>query len=179
MLTTDKINCTVDFERDGKQFGNLELSFSDNHNAFARIPVPVVNIKNGSGPTLLLTAGNHGDEYEGQVILRRLIHELSATDIQSLFGRRSRLAVVGVERLVAAGTCRRSRKGAEDYFVFPDLQPRLQSRFCDYCDAELPINLDADNCPNCGGVLSSRVAVRSVSEGELFSMDETSKDDAG
>ena len=52
MLTTDKINCTVDFERDGKQFGNLELSFSDNHNAFARVPVPVVNIKNGPGPTL-------------------------------------------------------------------------------------------------------------------------------
>ena len=81
MLTTDKINCDLDFERDGKQFGNLELSFSDNEHAFAKIPVPVVNIKNGSGPTLLLSAGNHGDEYEGQVILRRLIHELSAEDI--------------------------------------------------------------------------------------------------
>jgi predicted deacylase len=81
MLTTNKINCTVDVERDGKQFGNLELSFSDNQNAFAKVPVPVVNIKNGPGPTLLLTAGNHGDEYEGQVILRRLIHEISATDI--------------------------------------------------------------------------------------------------
>ena len=81
MLTTDKINCDLDFERDGKQFGNLDLSFSDNANAFARIPVPVVCIKNGAGPTLLLSAGNHGDEYEGQVILRNLIHELSAEDI--------------------------------------------------------------------------------------------------
>ena len=81
MLTTDKIDCSLDFERDGKHFGNLDLSFSDNANAFARIPVPVVSIKNGSGPTLLLSAGNHGDEYEGQVILRSLIHELDAADI--------------------------------------------------------------------------------------------------
>ncbi len=43
---------------------------------------PLVCIKNGTGPTLLLSAGNHGDEYEGQVILRRLIHQLSADDIQ-------------------------------------------------------------------------------------------------
>ena len=77
MLTTDKIDCSLDFERNGKHFGNLELSFSDNQNAFAKIPVPVVSINNGQGPTLLLSAGNHGDEYEGQVILRRLIHDLS------------------------------------------------------------------------------------------------------
>ena len=44
MLTTDKINCSLDFERDGKHFGNLELSFSDNQNAFAKIPVPVVRM---------------------------------------------------------------------------------------------------------------------------------------
>ena len=81
MLTIDRINCTLDFEQDGKQFGNLELGFSDNQNAFAKIPVPLVCIKNGSGPTLLLSAGNHGDEYEGQVVLRRLIHQLSAQDI--------------------------------------------------------------------------------------------------
>ena len=82
MLTTDRINCSLDFDADGKHFGNLELSFSDNQNAFAKIPVPVVSIKNGQGPTLLLSAGNHGDEYEGQVILRRLIHELSPAQIQ-------------------------------------------------------------------------------------------------
>lgn len=71
----------LDFEQDGKHFGNLELGYSDNRHAFAKIPVPVVCIKNGSGPTLLLSAGNHGDEYEGQVILRRPIHQLSANDI--------------------------------------------------------------------------------------------------
>lgn len=49
MLTTDKINCSLDFERDGKHFGNLELSFSDNQNAFAKIPVAVVSLNNGQG----------------------------------------------------------------------------------------------------------------------------------
>ena len=82
MLTIDRIDCGLDFEQEGKQFGNIELGFSDNQNSFAKIPVPVVCIRHGSGPTLLLSAGNHGDEYEGQVILRRLVHELSAHDIQ-------------------------------------------------------------------------------------------------
>lgn len=82
MLTIDRINCGLDFEQDGKHFGNIELGFSDNRHAFAKIPVPLVCIKNGTGPTLLLSAGNHGDEYQGQVILRRLIHQLSADDVQ-------------------------------------------------------------------------------------------------
>jgi len=82
MLTIDRIDCTLDFERDGKQFGDIELGYSDNRHAFAKIPVPVVCIKHGTGPTLLLAAGNHGDEYEGQVILRRLIHRLEAEQVQ-------------------------------------------------------------------------------------------------
>lgn len=81
MISTDSISCELDFELDGKHFGNLELRFSDNRHAFDKIPIPVVCIKNGNGPTLLLSAGNHGDEYEGQVILRRLIHQLSPADI--------------------------------------------------------------------------------------------------
>jgi predicted deacylase len=81
MISTDRIYCDLDFGIDCKQFGNIELSFSNNKHAFDKIPVPVVTIKSGTGPTLLLSAGNHGDEYEGQVILRRLIHELAPADI--------------------------------------------------------------------------------------------------
>ena len=81
MLTIDRLDCSLDFEQDGKHFGNIELGYSDNRHAFASIPVPVVCIRNGTGPTLLLAAGNHGDEYEGQVILRRLAHQVDARDI--------------------------------------------------------------------------------------------------
>jgi len=82
MISIDYLNCDLDYERDGKQFGNIDLGYSNNENAFGKIPVPIVCIKNGAGPTLLLSAGNHGDEYEGQVILRRLIHETEASDIK-------------------------------------------------------------------------------------------------
>lgn len=82
MLTIDRLDCTLDFEQDGKHFGNIELGFSDNRHAFSKIPVPVISIKHGQGPTLLLSAGNHGDEYEGQVVLRRLAHQLAAQEIQ-------------------------------------------------------------------------------------------------
>jgi predicted deacylase len=82
MNAIDNIQCDLDFEANGKQIGSIDLSFSDNQHAFNKIPIPIVVIKNGEGPTLLLSAGNHGDEYEGQVILRRLIHDLSADSIQ-------------------------------------------------------------------------------------------------
>ncbi len=81
MNAIDSIRCDLDFDLEGKQFGSIDLRFSDNEHAFDTIPVPVVTIKNGDGPTLLLSAANHGNEYEGQVILRRLIHELETADI--------------------------------------------------------------------------------------------------
>ena len=72
-----QIECGIDFERPGLQISYLHLSHSDNEHALSVIPVPVAQIANGDGPTVLLTAGTHGDEYEGQVILRRMIRELA------------------------------------------------------------------------------------------------------
>ena len=81
MMRTKNISCELDFDSDGKRLGNLNLKYSDNEHAFDTIPIPVAVIKNGDGPTVLLIAGNHGDEYEGQVILRRMIHELESEQI--------------------------------------------------------------------------------------------------
>jgi predicted deacylase len=41
-----------------------------------------VEIKNGSGPTAFLMSGNHGDEYEGQVALCKLVRELTPERVQ-------------------------------------------------------------------------------------------------
>jgi len=82
MIVTQDISCELDLEGDGKRFGSLDLGFSDNRHAFDKIPIPVIVIRNGAGPSVLLTAGTHGDEYEGQVILRRLIHELNPAEIR-------------------------------------------------------------------------------------------------
>ncbi len=79
--STATIACDIDFDRPGKQVSCLRLDHSDNEHAFGTIPIPIAVIAGGQGPTVLLTAGNHGDEYEGQVILRRLIQETGPDDI--------------------------------------------------------------------------------------------------
>ncbi|MBZ0124355.1 MAG: succinylglutamate desuccinylase/aspartoacylase family protein [Roseovarius sp.] len=74
--------CTdFDFDAPGKRRGFIDVSFSDNENAFSSIRVPVGIVAGGSGPTVLLTAGNHGDEYEGQAILHQLMHQLNPQDV--------------------------------------------------------------------------------------------------
>ncbi len=75
------IESEVDFERDGKQHGFLRLPYSVHRSAYGWLPIPIVCIKNGSGPSVLLMAGNHGDEYEGQIALCNLIQRLEAGDI--------------------------------------------------------------------------------------------------
>ena len=81
MKYTNALACRLDLEASGKRHGFLELLHSDNANAFGVIPVPIAVIVGGKGPTIVLTAGNHGNEYEGQVILRRLYAETEASQI--------------------------------------------------------------------------------------------------
>ena len=67
------VSCEFDFDAPGKRFGAVQLLFSDNENAGRTHPVPIVVIANGSGSTVLLCAGTHGNEDEGQLVLRRLV----------------------------------------------------------------------------------------------------------
>ena len=72
----------VDYEKDGKQNGWLQLPHSVTRSAYGNVSIPLTVIKNGKGPTAFLMAGNHGDEYEGQVALCKLIQSLEPHDIQ-------------------------------------------------------------------------------------------------
>ncbi|MEZ0167847.1 succinylglutamate desuccinylase/aspartoacylase family protein [Microvirga sp. TS319] len=81
MPTTSRIWTTVDFEQDGRQSDYLRLPFSSDISAYGWLPIPLLCIRNGSGPTILLTAGNHGDEYEGQIALIRLAQEIAPSDV--------------------------------------------------------------------------------------------------
>lgn len=76
------IGSDIDFEKQGKQTGYLRLPHSVHRSAYGRILIPIVMIHNGEGPTTLLMAGNHGDEYEAQIALSKLCRELDVTDIQ-------------------------------------------------------------------------------------------------
>ena len=82
MLSLGSVQTDFDFDSLGKRSGFIELTHSDNDHAFSTIRLPVGVINGGNGPTVLLSAGNHGDEYEGQVILHRLMQEFSAEDVQ-------------------------------------------------------------------------------------------------
>jgi predicted deacylase len=72
----------IDYERNGKQVGWLHLPHSVTRSAYGVIALPIAVIKNGRGPTVFLMAGNHGDEYEGQIALAKLIRTLKPGDVK-------------------------------------------------------------------------------------------------
>jgi len=82
MLQKSRITSEVDFEQDGKHQGSLRLPHSVHRSAYGWIAIPIVVIKNGRGPNVLLTAGNHGDEYEGQLALMKLCQQLKPADVR-------------------------------------------------------------------------------------------------
>ncbi len=81
-MTDTQITSEVDFNADGKQGGYLRVPHSVHRSAYGWIPVPITVIKNGDGPTLVITAGVHGDEYEGQIAVANLARGLKAHDIR-------------------------------------------------------------------------------------------------
>ncbi|MGB3313040.1 MAG: succinylglutamate desuccinylase/aspartoacylase family protein [Albidovulum sp.] len=81
MLSFGPVRTDMDFDSPGKRAGFVDVAHSDNRLAFSSIRLPVGVIRGGAGPTVLLTAGNHGDEYEGQAILHRLMQGLAPEDV--------------------------------------------------------------------------------------------------
>lgn len=72
----------IDYDQDGKQVDWLHLPHSVTRSAYGTIAIPIAVVRNGPGPTVFLMAGNHGDEYEGQIVLAKLVRELEPDQIQ-------------------------------------------------------------------------------------------------
>ena len=72
----------IDYEREGKQVDWLNLPHSVTRSAYGAIAIPITVIRNGPGPTVFLMAGNHGDEYEGQIVLSKLVRALEPEHIK-------------------------------------------------------------------------------------------------
>lgn len=79
---TSRISTDVDYERTGKQWGHLHVPNSTNESAYGTLLIPICVIKHGKGPTLLMTGGVHGDEYEGPLAIMKLARRLHHEDIQ-------------------------------------------------------------------------------------------------
>ena len=75
------ISCALDLSAAGKRSGHFDLEHSDNRHAFSTIRSPLGVIRGGDGPVALVCGGNHGDEYEGQIIARRLYERLAPEDL--------------------------------------------------------------------------------------------------
>jgi N-alpha-acetyl-L-2,4-diaminobutyrate deacetylase len=71
-----QIHSTVDFDRPGSQQGHLSVPYSYNLGGWANLLIPIAAVNHGSGPTALVMAGNHGDEYPGQVAILRLMRQI-------------------------------------------------------------------------------------------------------
>ncbi len=82
MQTKTLIQSEVDLDGSGVQGGYLRVPHSVHRSAYGWIPVPIISLKNGDGPVVLLLGGNHGDEFEGQVALSRLTTMLDVDRIR-------------------------------------------------------------------------------------------------
>jgi predicted deacylase len=81
-MTGALITAEVDFDAEGKQSGYLRVPHSTHRSAYGWLPVPITVIRNGDGPTLVISAGVHGDEFEGQIAVANLARELDVAEIR-------------------------------------------------------------------------------------------------
>ncbi len=69
--------------RDGEVVhGTYQLPFSTNTGGWSNLVIPVTTVANGDGPTVLLLAGNHGDEHEAELILLDLASSVEAARVR-------------------------------------------------------------------------------------------------
>jgi predicted deacylase len=81
-MTGALITAEVDFDAEGKQSGYLRVPHSTHRSAYGWLPVPITVVRNGDGPTLVISAGVHGDEFEGQIAVANLARELDVAEIR-------------------------------------------------------------------------------------------------
>lgn len=81
-MSKSQIWSDVDFDKEGVQNGFLRLPTSRHESAYGSILIPVASIRNGGGPRVIVVAGNHGDEYEGQIVVMNLMRTLRHDEVR-------------------------------------------------------------------------------------------------
>ena len=90
---------TPDLTAQGKTLGYLAMPFSTDRSPYYQVQVPWCRLRHGSGARVLLLAGNHGDEYEGELTLARLMRRLRPEQVQ---GEITILPLANVPAVMAA-----------------------------------------------------------------------------
>jgi predicted deacylase len=89
---------TIDLDKPGKQVGFVMIPHSPHDDAWGVTRLPIAVIGNGSGPTVIVEGGNHGDEYEGPITICELIRDLEPGEVN---GRLILLPAINVEAVMA------------------------------------------------------------------------------
>ena len=77
-----RLTAEIDFDSRWQTAAGLSgCPYSVHRSAYGWIPIPVACSQERRRPAVLLMAGNHGDEYEGQVALGKLIRSLEAEEV--------------------------------------------------------------------------------------------------
>ena len=92
----------LDYEAPGKRHGLLRVPQVRDDSGWGVVQIPLCVIRNGRGPTLLLTGGTHGDEYEGPIALMDLARALDAAELNG------RLIIIPALHFPAAKAGRRT-----------------------------------------------------------------------
>ncbi|MAY61691.1 MAG: deacylase [Rhizobiales bacterium] len=93
---------SIDFEAQGVQSGFISIPHSVDRSPYYQIRTPYFRKTGGDGASIVMMAGNHGDEYEGELQLARLIRRLRTTDIR---GTVTILPTVNQAAVMAARRC--------------------------------------------------------------------------
>jgi predicted deacylase len=124
----------LDFGRDGKVLSHLSIPFSIDRSPYFQVKIPICTIRNGDGPSVLLMAGNHGDEYEGELALAKLIRRLEPAIIQ---GRVTILPLANAPAVFAAKRCSPLDAGNLNRAFPGDPSGTPTSRLAHFLEAEL------------------------------------------
>ena len=81
-MKQNPISPTIAYDQDGVHHGFLRLPYSRDDSAWGSVMLPISVVRNGEGPTALLTGANHGDEYEGPIALQELALTLDPKTIK-------------------------------------------------------------------------------------------------
>ena len=101
-----RLAADIDLSAEGKATGFVRVPHSVHRSAYGWIPIPIVRISNGAGPSVLMVAGTHGDEWEGQIALGGLIRTLEPRDIGG------RLVILPVDQGFEHGTASRDQSNS-------------------------------------------------------------------
>lgn len=80
-LSTPTVRLELELEAMGRNFGRIAVAHSTNRQGWGELHVPIVSLRGGPGPAVLVIGGTHGDEYEGQVALLQLIENVDPAEV--------------------------------------------------------------------------------------------------